>query len=147
MYLSAITPGWSNDACGCETCCSYAITFRTADNYAMTDPISGFEFCDCDDTVVELNIPWPFGLGSVNDLCPEASQQFLDRAAASTVNIRLEIDPCECGACCTEGECESPTTEFYCNTENRRIWLDIIDYRETEWQGVGTDCDPSPCES
>jgi hypothetical protein len=103
--------------------------------------------------VVELDIPWTdlglrwVGFGGFAEFCPEAFQQLLDRAETSTVHVRLEIDPCDCGACCTDGECESPVTDFYCDTNNKTTHFNSSDYRDTEWQGVGTDCEPNPCES
>jgi hypothetical protein len=151
LRLSAITPGLSNDACGCETCCSFALTFAGLGGFS--NPIFGFDFCDCDQTVFEMDIDWPDlgfayqALGGVRDFCPEVFQQFLSRAETSTVSVRLEIDPCECGACCTEGECESPTTDFYCDTNNKITLFNLSDDRDSEWQGVGTDCDPNSCES
>lgn len=149
LRLATITPGLSNDACGCETCCSFSPTFAGFGGFS--DPIYGFDFCDCDQTVVEMDIDWPDlgfayqDLGGVQEVCPEAFQQFLDRAETSTVRLRLEIDPCDCGACCTQGECESPTTNFYCDTNNKITWFNLTDDRGAEWQGVGTDCDPNSC--
>jgi hypothetical protein len=149
LRLYVITASLLNDACGCETCCSFALEFAGFGGFS--DPIYGFDFCDCDQTVFEMDIDWPDlgfayqALGGVRDSCPEAFQQFLDRAATSTVHVRLETDPCECGACCTEGECESPTTDFYCDTNNKTAWFNSGDDRDAEWQGVGTDCDPNPC--
>jgi hypothetical protein len=54
-----------------------------------------------------------------------------------------DVDPCECGACCINGTCDSNQTEYYC--EDNGVWFDEKFRRAGVWQGVGTDCDPNPC--
>jgi hypothetical protein len=73
--------------------------------------------------------------------CDVAEHLFADNVF---FKMKLELDmPCECGACCQNGECRENIAESYCE--------DIFDaFNEPDagggtWQGVGTDCDPNPC--
>jgi hypothetical protein len=57
------------------------------------------------------------------------------------VSVEIEVDPCECGACCLDGDCTENISEFECEDP-----FDFLGTPKGVWQGVGTDCDPNPCE-
>jgi hypothetical protein len=60
--------------------------------------------------------------------------------------MKLELDmPCECGACCKDGDCRDNVSQDFCEDPNNAF------SQEPEsgggvWQGVGVECDPDPCE-
>jgi hypothetical protein len=66
---------------------------------------------------------------------------FPDEGIEVSVTLALDFN-CECGACCRNSECTNNEPENYC--ENNEEWYG--DLGNGTWQGVGTDCDPNPCE-
>jgi hypothetical protein len=59
-----------------------------------------------------------------------------------TVTVTIDVDPCECGACCYEdNSCTDNIPEFYCEDP-----VGFFGVAQGTWQGVGTSCDPNPCE-
>jgi len=140
----------STDNCNCPACCNFILTFRVFDTTAQDDfdiatPIT-LEFCECSETTANvtvniLDIAILMTAGNFAEQCPAAYEEFLAHAAVSTLSVELDINACECGACCTDEQCEPSTTEFYC--EDAGTWFNKS---AGVWQGVGTDCDPNPCE-
>jgi len=59
-----------------------------------------------------------------------------------TVTVTIDVDPCECGACCYEdSSCTENIPEFYCEDP-----VGFFGVAQGTWQGVGASCDPNPCE-
>jgi hypothetical protein len=85
-------------------------------------------------------------LGSCSDTSDSITQTFSYDGQVPCdfdVTVTIETEPCECGACCYEdGTCNPDTPEFYCEDP-----VGFYGVRQGTWQGVGTDCDPNPCES
>jgi len=137
LFPNQIISRTVDDTCGCP-CCEYDLFFRFIvrfenDVEAVFD--RGFltpQLCECGESLLGASTDSGWSLSDdigVND------QQYLNAVIAflNTVPLSssLEIEPCDCGACCDDG-CEDNVAEGAC--EN--------------WAGVGTACndDPNPCE-
>jgi hypothetical protein len=63
------------------------------------------------------------------------------------LKMTLEMDfPCECGACCKDGDCRDNVSQDFCEDQDNAFFTDP-DSGGGVWQGVGTACDddPDPC--
>jgi hypothetical protein len=157
IYSEEFLAGPQGGECGCLGDCLLCLTFRTTfkiDGDAAIVFLGGCcgTLADCDQTEVEFNcetIEWVLSdvVYSVDDptLCeqcgPERLQLILDACVEylQSLNISVsvtDITPCECGACCRDGDCEDSVVQSYCENESPG----------GEWAGVGTSCCDDPCE-
>ncbi|NBW13172.1 MAG: hypothetical protein EBR82_34640 [Caulobacteraceae bacterium] len=107
-----------------------------------------FAICECSEDSVTITIPLQNAIdyaGCVAEQLTSACADLYTEWASqqSLVFTLTNIVPCECGACCKEdGSCGEQITQFYC--EDGSGFFDV--FTAGVWQGVGTDCDPNPCE-
>jgi hypothetical protein len=142
------------DECGCPTCnyeSPFTATFQILSGgffkFGASAPgtLSGcdetqIEF-DCSDLswqVVEVNASYDEEL---KNLVIAALIEYLDALQFSSSFD--DIPPCDCGACCDtptnqSTTCEENVAEGYCQN--------VFNVADRQWQGVGTSCDPNPCE-
>jgi hypothetical protein len=155
VVTNRIDVGIVSDSCGCP-CCAYSlnatlfITSQVGDpEIIFTDFAFGVEWpliCDCDETFLTAtanlaNIPEPFS-DYFLDFPVTCQQELIDWWNSLAITFTLTKEPCECGACCSGDVNCDETPEFYC--EDDGDWY--INKSAGVWQGVGTDCDPNPCE-
>jgi hypothetical protein len=61
-----------------------------------------------------------------------------------TMNLELDM-PCECGACCKDGDCRDNVSQDFCEDPNNAFFQEP-GAGGGVWQGVGTSCCDDPCE-
>ena len=148
----------SADECNCTSCCALnprvslrlfhisGILFGGDANFASQPQtvLMGGQLCECSEESVTSTLTLQEYSSLLSDLfdleCRELFAEWISEQSLELVFS--DVDPCECGACCTEGTCESNQTEFYC--EDGGTFFDEKTVAGS-WQGVGTDCDPNPC--
>jgi len=139
----------ANDECGCLSCCEPNLQAQfllvgepdvaiPGQSQQFSDDgvqhFFSFAICECSEDSVTVTIPLQNAIDYASFITERLTSECADSYTAwaseqSLVFTLTNIVPCECGACCDDG-CEENVAEGGC----------------TAWQGVGTDCCPSPCE-
>lgn len=138
--LTGAGPG-NVDECDCPLCCNEVLwqsvfTFQN-DGFVLlgANVILCFDGCDQTQAVGTIG-EWTL------DEEQGPSENILAWLNSLTITVTLEIESCDCGACCeTENEvttCNDDVAEGFCVDNPFGTIL-------RQWQGVGVSCDPDPC--